>query len=109
MRKLVDGDLRLRTACDLAVDKNAKTLISPDGFNLPSFQEFVGTHNTDGELQKSIKACKDEKNHGLMVHTTVTFEDELKKAKDAKKDSGSGDNDQDATESDDDADESAND
>jgi len=109
VRKLIDGDLRLRTACDLTVDKSANTLISPVEFNLPSLHEFVGKDNSDGELQKSIKACKDEKNHALMVHTMVRFEDELRKAKDAKKESGSGDNDQDAAESDDDDDESAND
>lgn len=109
VRKLLDGDLRLRTACDLTVDQDDKILISPDKFSLPSLEEFIGKDNVDGELQKAIEACKDKENQALMVHTTVTFEDELKKAKDAKKSEGAGDNEEDATEADDDTDESAND
>lgn len=75
VRKLFDGDLRLRTACDLEpVDRDNLLAARPVGFKLPSL----------GELESAVKAaiteCKD-----LMVNTTVTFEDELKKAKDEKK------------------------
>lgn len=75
VRKLLDGDLRLRTACDLEpVDRDNLLAARPVGFRLPSL----------GELESAVKAaiteCKD-----LMVNTTVTFEDELKKAKDEKK------------------------
>jgi CRISPR-associated protein Csb1 len=75
VRKLFDGDLRLRTACDLEpVDRDNLLAARPTGFKLPSL----------GDLESAVKAaiteCKD-----LMVNTTVTFEDELKKAKDEKK------------------------
>lgn len=75
VRKLLADDLRLRTACDLEpVDRDNLLAARPVGFKLPSL----------GELESAVKAaiteCKD-----LMVNTTVTFEDELKKAKDEKK------------------------
>ena len=82
VRKLVDGDLRLRTACDLEpVDSNNLVATRPEGFVIPSLTEL------ENALTSAIKACKD-----LMVHTTVTFEDDLKKAKDKKEEDGSGDN-----------------
>jgi CRISPR-associated protein Csb1 len=73
--KLLEGDLRLRTACDLEpIDRDNVIAARPVGFKLPSL----------GELESAVKAaiteCKD-----LMVNTTVTYEDELKKAKDDKK------------------------
>lgn len=75
VRKLLDGDLRLRTACELEpVDRDNIVATRPAGWKLPSL----------GDLESVVKAaiaeCKD-----LMVQTTVTFEDELKKAKDEKK------------------------
>ncbi|HOE66823.1 MAG TPA: type I-U CRISPR-associated RAMP protein Csb1/Cas7u [Candidatus Hydrogenedentes bacterium] len=92
VRKLVDGDLRLRTACDLEpVDRNNLVAARPEGFNLPSLTEL------ENALKSAIEACKDK-----MVHTVVTFEDELKKAKDNKEDNGPDGSDQDATESEDD-------
>ncbi|HZZ77614.1 MAG TPA: type I-U CRISPR-associated RAMP protein Csb1/Cas7u [Gemmataceae bacterium] len=78
--KLIDGDLRLRTACDLVVDRDAKISIAPKEFTLPFLEDLIGKDSKEGELQKAIKVCKD-----LMVHTTVNFEDDLKKAKDEKK------------------------
>lgn len=96
VRKLLDGDLRLRTACDLEPHDRDKLVASrPADFKLPSL----------GDLESAVKAaiaeCK-----GLMVHTTVTFEDEFKKAKDEKKPKGevadnSGDDEDNDTESDD--------
>lgn len=75
VRKLLDGDLRLRTACDLEpVDRNNLVALRPEGFKLPPLSDL------DEAIQSAIKDCQ-----GLMVHTTVTFEDELKKAKDEKK------------------------
>lgn len=92
VRKLVDGDLRLRTACDLEpVDRNNLAATRPGGFKLPSLTEL------ENALKRAIEACKDK-----MEHTVVTFEDELKKAKDTPKDKGSDGSDQDATESEDD-------
>jgi len=82
VRKLLDGDLRLRTACDLEpLDRDNLVAARPAGFKLPSL----------GDLESAVKAAIAECN-GLMVHTTVTFEDELKKAKEEKKTkAGNGD------------------
>jgi len=92
VRKLVDGDLRLRTACDLEpVDSNNLVAARPEGFVIPSLTKL------ENALKSAIKACKD-----LMVHTTVTFEDDLKKAKDKKEEDGSGDNTGDDAESEED-------
>ena len=71
VRKLLDGDLRLRTACDLEpVDRERLIAIRPSGFALPSLTDL------EAALRGAVANCKD-----LMVHTTVTFEDDLKKAK----------------------------
>jgi CRISPR-associated protein Csb1 len=78
VRKLLDGDLRLRTACDLEpLDRDNILATRPAGFKLPSLADL------ESAVKKAIAECK-----GLMVHTTVTFEDELKKAKDEKKPKG---------------------
>lgn len=90
VRKLLDGDLRLRTACDLEpLDRENLVATRPAGFKLP------GLTDLESAVKAALAECK-----GLMVHTTVTFEDELKKAKDEKKpkgddadDSGDGDGD----------------
>jgi len=75
VRKLLDGDLRLRTACDLEpVDRERLVATRPAGFELPSLTDL------EAALKAAITNCKD-----LMVHTTVTFEDDLKKTKDEKK------------------------
>ena len=81
VRKLLDGDLRLRTACDLEpVDRNQIAATRPDGFVLPSLPELTKS------LELAIKNCKDK-----MLQTTVKFEDDLKKAKDKPADSGKDD------------------
>jgi len=72
VRRLLDGDLRLRTACDLEPEDRYKVVaLRPEGFKLPPLDEF------DTDVKAAIKGCKD-----LMTHTTVTFEDELKKGRD---------------------------
>ena len=97
VRKLLDGDLRLRTACDLErVDRHNLVATRPVAFKLPSLADL------ESALKAAIDECK-----ALMVHTTVTFEDELKKAKDEKKPKGddaddSGDDEDNDTESDED-------
>jgi CRISPR-associated protein Csb1 len=73
IRALLDGDLRLRTACDLARVSETITATKPDGFILPSLMEI--TEN----LGKAIKATKTE-----MKITTVAFEDDLTKSKDSE-------------------------
>lgn len=75
VRKLLDGDLRLRTACDLEpVDRDNLLATRPTGFKLPLLDDL------ESAVKAAITECKDQ-----IVNTTVTFEDELKKAKDEKK------------------------
>jgi CRISPR-associated protein Csb1 len=74
IRRLLDGDLRLRTACDLEpVDPANITATRPDGFALPSLADL------EGALPTAIERCA-----GKMVHQTVEVNDELKKAKESK-------------------------
>ncbi len=83
LRRLLDGDLRLRTACDLEpVDRDNIRATRPKGFSLPALAEL------EKALPTAISNCGE-----MMTQTTVTFEDELKKAKDADKE-----NDQDESE-----------
>lgn len=88
IRKLLDGDLRLRTACDLEVDNEKVIASRPKDFNLPSLPELEACVKT------AIDECRE-----CMVHTTVTFEDELKKAKDSDGKTGDADDETDAEES----------
>ena len=84
VRKLLDGDLRLRTACDLEpVDRDNLIASRPNGFKLPSLTDL------EAAVKSAITDCK-----VMMVRTTVTFEDELKKAKDEKKKKGDDDQDE---------------
>lgn len=74
VRALVDGALRLRTACDLEVDADKAPELSatrPQGFALPSLTEL------EGAVQSAITECKSS-----MVVSEVRFDDELKKGKD---------------------------
>ncbi len=74
IRRLLDGDLRLRTACDLEpIDGTNVTATRPTGFALPSTDEL------EEALPVAIESCKDK-----MVHETVQFNDELKKGKETK-------------------------
>ena len=73
MRKLLDGDLRLRTACDLEVDSATEMGVRPQGFALASLEELEAAATT------AIGGCNE-----TMEHTTVKFEDELKKGKQDK-------------------------
>ena len=89
VRKLLDGDLRLRTACDLEpVDRDNLVASRPSDFSLPSLTVL------EGAVKEAIKACKNEKDEPLMVHTTVTFEDALKKGKDKPEGDDRGEDDE---------------
>lgn len=90
VRKLIDGDLRLRTACDLEPESRDITATNPKGFVLPQLPS----------LTDAIKKALTDDVKKLMTHTTVAFEDELKKGKEQ---ADAGNNDQDATPSDDDS------
>lgn len=79
VRRLLDGDLRLRTACDLEpADRASIVATRPTGFQLPTLADL------ESELPAAIGACKD-----MMASRTFAFEDELKTGKEAKKDPGS--------------------
>jgi CRISPR-associated protein Csb1 len=90
VRKLLDGDLRLRTACDLEpTDRDNLVASRPKGFKLPALTDL------EQALKSAVAGCT-----GMMVHTTVTFEDELKKGKETAdgEDSGEDSGEDDATE-----------
>lgn len=83
VRKLLDGDLRLRTACDLEpVDPDKLVAYRPKGFTLPPLSDL------ETAVKSAIIDCE-----GMMVHTTVTFEDELKKGRDTRDDGEPADED----------------
>lgn len=71
LRKLVDADLRLRTACDLVVDVKEIESSNVKGFKLPALEDLTAT----------VKAYV-EKNRSRMEVTTVQFNDKLEKSKD---------------------------
>lgn len=70
LRTLVDGSLRLRTACDLQADSGSVQSMQPNGFTLPPLTELT----TD--LKAAIQSCKEK-----MAVTEVSFNGELKKGK----------------------------
>ncbi|MBU6172558.1 MAG: type I-U CRISPR-associated protein Cas7, partial [Planctomycetes bacterium] len=83
IRKLLDGDLRLRTACDLEpIDRNSVFASRPSDFALPNLTELANA------VRKSINGCK-----SMMVQTQVTYEDDITNAKE-KKNSGEDDDEQ---------------
>lgn len=78
VRRLLDGDLRLRTACDLEPkDRQAIRATRPSGFVMPDLASL------ETALPGAIEECRD-----LMTHTTFAFEDALKKGKDDKTEVG---------------------
>jgi CRISPR-associated protein Csb1 len=70
LRKLIDGDLRLRTACDLEPATRAPKATRPDGFVLP------GLSDLETDLRASI-----EKNKSAMVQTETSYEAKIESAK----------------------------
>lgn len=74
LRLLLDGSLRLRTACDLEPVTDNAVATRPVGFTLPDASALVA------DIKPAIEACKT-----LMSVTDVSFNDELKKAKDEAK------------------------
>ena len=84
VRKLLDGDLRLRTACDLEpIARDNIAAWRPAGFVLPTLAEL------EQALRAAIAKCE-----GKMIHTKVKFDDKLESAKErdaADRDQGEGD------------------
>jgi CRISPR-associated protein Csb1 len=82
LRKLVDGDLRLRTACDLEPVTRDPEATRPDGFVLPSLRDL------ETDLRASI-----EKSKSAMVQVEASYDKKIESKKkkdnngDAEKDS----------------------
>lgn len=67
LRSLVDGRLRLRTACDLMPTAAQVSASAPQGFALPEVPDL------ETELRQAISACA-----GLMQANTATYADDIK-------------------------------
>ncbi len=83
LRKLVDGNLRLRTACDLEPVTRDPVATRPEAFVLPSLPQI------ETELRASI-----DKNKSVMIHKETSYTAKIepaKKKKDAEPDSEDGD------------------
>lgn len=78
VRALLDGNLRLRTACDLCPVSETVTATTPKGFALPQGEALLAA------LRPTIAACQ-----ARMIVSEVTFDDELKKGKDQENNEGS--------------------
>lgn len=70
LRKLIDGDLRLRTACDLEPATRDPKATRPDDFVLPGLTEL------EAELRSSIAD-----NKSAMVPTETTYDAKIESAK----------------------------
>jgi CRISPR-associated protein Csb1 len=70
LRALLDGHLRLRTACDLTPVESSVTATAPSGFVLPPLEPLAQA------LAAAVGACA-----GQMVITEAVFEDAVKAAK----------------------------
>jgi CRISPR-associated protein Csb1 len=79
LRVLVSGNLRLRSACDLAPVSTDIAAVSPDGFVLPP----------TAELESALREAIDGAN-ALMTVSTAVFADQIK-AKAAEGDASKGD------------------
>ncbi|MCC6534732.1 MAG: type I-U CRISPR-associated protein Cas7 [Burkholderiales bacterium] len=80
LRALLDGSLRLRTACDLAAVDADPVARRPAGFALPSAKDLLD------DLESAIKGSNRK-----MTVEKVSFDDELKKGKEDPDASGGGD------------------
>lgn len=70
LRKLLDGDLRLRTACDLEPVTLSPKATRPEDFVLPHLSEL------ETDLRSSI-----EKNNKLMVQSETSYTEKIESAK----------------------------
>ena len=74
VRALLDGDLRLRTACDLQVSDPASLTSTNAAFDLPTLPDIVA------DLRQAIDACK-----GKMTRETVVYKAKASAKKKAAK------------------------
>jgi CRISPR-associated protein Csb1 len=68
--RLLKGDLRLRTACDLEIDTSAPMVTTPSSFHLPSLADL------EADVQRAVARCASR-----MVQEKVKFEDKFVKGK----------------------------
>lgn len=87
LRALLDGSLRLRTACDLKVVASTVQATNVESFNLPSA----------GTLLVDLKAAIAANSSGMSV-TEVAYDDQWKMGKDAGDENSEDDGDETATE-----------
>lgn len=89
IRTLIDGDLRLRTACDLRPSIiGAISAVLPKEFTLPNLKALVEElRDPEGAIAK----CKDK-----MIVSTAAFNDPFKQGKDEERTPDSGDDDADS-------------
>jgi len=80
VRKLVDGDLRLRTACDLEPVTRDPRATRPDGFVLPKLSDL------EADLRVAIEKAK-----SAMVQTETTYDGKIESAKKKKEDESNED------------------
>jgi CRISPR-associated protein Csb1 len=73
LRKLIDGDMRLRTACDLEPRTRDPEATRPHGFALPKL----------GDLETDLKASID-KNKSQMIQTETNYDAKIESAKKKK-------------------------
>ncbi|MFZ7127384.1 MAG: type I-G CRISPR-associated RAMP protein Csb1/Cas7g [Desulfobacterales bacterium] len=84
LRALIDGNLRLRTACDLCAANTSLPAAIPEGFTLPALAELASA------LKPVIAACK-----VLMTVTEIAYNDELKKGKEETEEASEDETDKD--------------
>lgn len=80
LRALVEGGMRLRTACDLEAAGSDIRTKALNGWPLPSLPHL------EDDLKSAIARCKHQ-----MTVTEVTFEDVLRKGKESKETTGEAD------------------
>lgn len=83
VQRFLSTGLRLRTACDLAVDGGGLMVTQPEGFTVPAESELLA------ECQRLIKACKDKELFAGV--TEVKWEAAKKTSKKKEKEDEEGD------------------
>lgn len=84
LRALIDGNLRLRTACDLCTAATSISAATPKGFTLPTLAELTSA------IKPVIADCK----HRMTV-TEAAFNEELKRGKEETEETADDETDKD--------------
>ena len=93
LRVLLDGNLRLRTACDFRVDAQSITASAPGGFALPDAAAIAA------DLQTAIAKCASQMKVTIAIYADkIEAKKDKAKGKDAAVDAADGDGDEGAAE-----------